>query len=209
MYKKASPILRTLTVLVVLCSSSKIQSQVGINTITPGDGSMLDIKSANKGLLVPRVAILDLSTIDPVVVNTAAEESLLVYNTSIVTGKGFYYWDGSMWVKLSTGDSDNDDWKINGNAGTNASTNFLGTTDNIHLNFRTNNARRMELDTFGTLTINPDNTATSDPLDVNGDVEIGGGSAGYDNRGENLYIRARSEDWYLAVKNGSICSQRG
>ena len=36
-------------------------------------------------------------------------------------------------------------WGLLGNAGTNAATNFLGTTDNVALNFRTNNITRMTL----------------------------------------------------------------
>ncbi|CAI8715247.1 hypothetical protein [Chryseobacterium sp. IT-36CA2] len=52
-------------------------SQVGINTTTPDPSSILDIKSSNKGLLIPRVALTgknDLTTIP----NPA--NSLLVYN---------------------------------------------------------------------------------------------------------------------------------
>lgn len=37
-------------------------------------------------------------------------------------------------------------WSINGNAGTNSGTNFLGTTDNRSLRFRTNNIQRVHID---------------------------------------------------------------
>ena len=76
-------------------------AQVGINTIVPGDGALLDVESTNKGILVPRVDIADLTTIAPVTVTTAGEESLLVYNTNVTTGKGFYYWDGNDWIALT------------------------------------------------------------------------------------------------------------
>ncbi len=44
-------------------------------------------------------------------------------------------------------------WSSVGNAGTSASTNFLGTTDNSGLRFRTNNTQRMVLDSLGNIGI--------------------------------------------------------
>lgn len=72
---------------------------IGIN----GDGSapdasaILDVKSTDQGMLVPRVDIADLSTAAPV---TSPATSLVVYNTNATTGAGFYYWSGSAWVKV-------------------------------------------------------------------------------------------------------------
>jgi hypothetical protein len=40
-------------------------------------------------------------------------------------------------------------WSLTGNAGTNAGTNFIGTTDNIALRFRTNNSVRMSISSGG------------------------------------------------------------
>ncbi|MFM7902198.1 MAG: hypothetical protein ACKPAD_09460, partial [Bacteroidota bacterium] len=40
-------------------------------------------------------------------------------------------------------------WSLTGNAGTNAGTNFIGTTDNIALRFRTNNSTRMSISSGG------------------------------------------------------------
>ncbi|MCK4698948.1 MAG: hypothetical protein KAT38_01375, partial [Bacteroidales bacterium] len=75
--------------------------------ITDDDGytvnaaAMLDVKSVNKGLLVPRVALV--STTDPV--SVTKPEGLLVWNTS-TTGSyddpGFYYWSGSNWIKVGS-----------------------------------------------------------------------------------------------------------
>ena len=45
-------------------------------------------------------------------------------------------------------------WALNGNSGTSTSTNFIGTTDNQSLTFRTNNATKMTLTTTGTLNLN-------------------------------------------------------
>ncbi len=75
--------------------------------ITDDDGytvnaaAMLDVKSVNKGLLVPRVALV--STTDPV--SVTKPEGLLVWNTSTsgsYPDEGFYYWSGSDWVKVGS-----------------------------------------------------------------------------------------------------------
>ena len=85
---------------------------VGINddNSQPDASAMLDIKSDNKGLLVPRVQLDELNTTAPV---TNPSTSLLIYaNSSSTVDEGYYYWDGSQWVKLITGveitDNDND-----------------------------------------------------------------------------------------------------
>lgn len=46
------------------------------------------------------------------------------------------------------------DWHINGNAGTNAATNFLGTTDNVAVIFRSNNNERMRIANGGAVMVN-------------------------------------------------------
>lgn len=84
---------------------------VGINTTgaVPATSAMLDVSATNKGLLIPRVDITDLSTAAPV---AAPVTSLLVYNTNGTTGEGYYYWDGIEWVKLvdATSTLDDHDW---------------------------------------------------------------------------------------------------
>jgi hypothetical protein len=111
--------------------------------------AMLDINDANKGILVPRIALSATNVATPV---TSPATSLLVYNTftSAVgvnqVSPGYYYWDGAKWVKVGT---DLGDWKLLGNAGTAAATNFLGTTDAIDLVFRTNNTEKARLTSTG------------------------------------------------------------
>ncbi len=78
--------------------SGKSQN-VGINSTgaVPNTSAGLDVSFSDKGVLVPRVNIADLSTATPV---TSPATSLLVYNTNTNTGVGYYYWDGTRWVKL-------------------------------------------------------------------------------------------------------------
>ena len=127
--------------MVLVFLTYNIQAQVGINTTNPSDDAMLDISSTDKGVLIPRVNIEDLTTIAPITGGTT--ESLLVYNTNTITGKGFYYWDGAAWQLI--GDNANNEWSILGNAGTSPYIHFLGTTDRTDVVFRTNNIEVMRL----------------------------------------------------------------
>ncbi len=89
-----------------ICPTSFISAQgVGVNPLgnAPDSSAMMDISSSSKGLLIPRVALQ--STTDALTVPSPAV-SLLVFNTNTgMTGGsvGYWYWDGTVWTKLSTG----------------------------------------------------------------------------------------------------------
>ena len=69
----------------------------------PNSSAMLDVKSTNKGLLIPRVILT--GTADVTTVPSPAI-SLMVYNTTAAGSgttavvAGYYYWNGSAWVRL-------------------------------------------------------------------------------------------------------------
>lgn len=146
-----------ITVIFILFSIES-RGQVGIGNTNP-QGS-LDITSTNNGLLIPRVSLVNATDVATVQSLTVSE---LVYHTGSVGMPlvGYYYWDGSQWVRLQTGISSND-WTLLGNSGTNASTNFLGTSDDNDLIFRRNNTRSGRLGTtstsFGLNALNPAST---------------------------------------------------
>lgn len=141
--------------------------------LPPAPSSILEISSSNKGMLIPRVALL--STNNGTLPIASPALSLLVYNTAnsgplgFNVTPGFYFWNGSIWERLNTGSASND-WSIFGNAGTNGGINFIGTTDPQPFNIRVNNQKAGRIDwtspfnTFfgyqsGISTINPQNTA--------------------------------------------------
>jgi hypothetical protein len=119
-----------------------LHGQVGIGTTSPQAGSILDISSTNKGILIPRVNILNLLTTAPII--GGASPGLLVYNTNTITGEGFHYWTGTLWLPLL-----GKDWKQNGNISTNPLIDFIGTIDNVGIRFRTNNTERFEITNNG------------------------------------------------------------
>jgi hypothetical protein len=144
--------LSSLALMFFIGFSATAQS-VGIGTATPDASAMLDVNAANKGLLIPRVALVSLS--DAVTIPSPAT-SLLVYNTNAALpgGVGFYYNSGkgsAIWVKLLSGSGAG--WSVTGNAGNDSTLNFLGTTDLQPLVFRVNNGFAGQISTIGGISL--------------------------------------------------------
>ena len=122
-------------------------AQVGIGTTTPDPSSILDINDATgtKGLLIPRVVLTNMDSFGPI--TPAPAPGLLVYNTETAgvgrnaVSPGFYYWSNNHW----NGIKGKENWEISGNTGTDEQINFMGTTDDQSLNFRTNNLARFKI----------------------------------------------------------------
>lgn len=72
---------------------------------------------------------------------------------------------------------DRDDWSMAGNANTNSSSQFIGTTDNHDLVFKTNNIQRMSISSIGNIVVNQGITVDSlnvgSRLLLNGKYAIG------------------------------------
>ncbi len=125
-------------------------AQVGIGTTNPNSNAKLDIVSTVAepgGLLLPRVALTATDNFAPL---TAHEAGMTVYNTATTTGvnmvtPGYYYNDGGQWVRIAAASVPSSDWTVAGNAGLNATNNFLGTTDAVNLRFRTTNIDAFEI----------------------------------------------------------------
>lgn len=127
--------------------------RVGIATTTPDSSALLDVKATNKGLLIPRVALLN--TTDGTTISGPAT-SLLVYNTGTggLTPAGYWYNAGTAaspnWVLLiSSGNSGS--WLVTGNSI--ADTNFIGTINAKDFIVKTNNTERARVTSSGNVGI--------------------------------------------------------
>src|SRR5690242_13171498 len=124
-----------LPLFALLCCVCTTRAQsVAINTdgSLPDPNAILDVKSGTKGLLIPRMDSIARMAIP-------ATKGLLVYDT---TTSSFWYNTGAQWKNISAAAAlavADSAWRLTGNSGTNDSTNFLGTTDNVPLNIRVNN----------------------------------------------------------------------
>lgn len=108
---------------------SGVTAQVSVSTdgSSPDPSSMLDVKSTDKGVLVPRMTTIQRTGI------TSPADGLLVYDQTTQT---FWYYKNSDWNEITGGGAG---WGLTGNAGTDPAINFIGTTDYIPLHFRVNN----------------------------------------------------------------------
>jgi hypothetical protein len=93
------------------------QNNVGIGTINPHSSSLLDLTSADKGFLAPRIA-------DTNAVSSPAT-GLLIYLT---TNNTFYYFNGTYWQSVAGGLGINGATGSTGSTGATANTGSTGTT---------------------------------------------------------------------------------
>ncbi|MEQ1732679.1 MAG: phage tail protein [Bacteroidia bacterium] len=147
--------------LLLISTIATLQAQaqnLGVNTLTPHASSIMDITHTSRGLLIPRLPLVDVNDVTTI---ASPALSLLIFNTATAgiapndVKPGFYYFNGTKWVGIGTGSA----WDLLGNAGTNSATNFLGTTDVQDLVFKTNSIENMRVRTNGRVSIGyADNT---------------------------------------------------
>jgi uncharacterized protein (TIGR02145 family) len=90
-------------------------AQVAVTTdgSSPNSNAMLEIKSTNKGLLPPRIALTSTSAASPL---SSHVEGMMVYNTATAgdVTPGFYYNNGTSWVRLNGNGSSSSQWDMSG-----------------------------------------------------------------------------------------------
>jgi len=139
-----------LLITVLLASSQLLKAQQGFGNNSPDKSAVVDMSAANKGALLPRVALT--GTTDVTTIANPAN-ALTVFNTAtagtapnnVIPGYYFYSTSLNKWVKLVTTEEVKPDYKIQSNsisynhftsdAGFNGLGQFLGGTANIALGF--------------------------------------------------------------------------
>ena len=113
---KVNTLFQKLTVFFLLLAPHLLLAQVGINSTgaAPSADAMLDVKSANKGVLIPR---LSNSSLIP-----SPTLGLIFYNT---TTNQFNYYNGTTWIAI-TNAANATGWTVNGNDIYNSNTGNVG-----------------------------------------------------------------------------------
>ncbi len=165
---------KLLTLGLFLTTFAAQAQNVGIGTASPHSSAKLDITANDRGILIPRISIPNLSAAAPI---TAPATSLLVYNTNAATGLGFYFWNGSQWTQLQDQSNGDHDWY---KAGTTTAPTSIN--DNVFTQGRVGiglNNPSAVLDMIGDMTINKNQISGGyRPWMVNG---ISIGASGSDN----------------------------
>ena len=125
--------IKLVRLVIAVCLASALHftaasQSLSINTTgaTADPSAILDVTSATKGVLIPRMDKTQKNAI------ATPATGLLIYQT-MPDSTGFHYYDGTQWVWLS-GTSDSTAWKITGNSNI-TSANFLGTINDTALRF--------------------------------------------------------------------------
>lgn len=147
--------------LLLFCFINKelhAQLKIGDNATTINSASLLELETTNKGLVFPRISLTNINSSSPLPPGLLT--GTVVYNTNAsVTGGngvGLYVWNGLGWISI-TPNVTSTAWSLTGNAGTNYTNNFIGTTDNTGFRLRTNNIQRILVDSLGSVAIGSTN----------------------------------------------------
>ncbi|MFH2143461.1 MAG: tail fiber domain-containing protein [Bacteroidota bacterium] len=92
--RKTDYILAVFFVCISVLSSAQNTAITDDDGYTADPTAMLDVKSTSKGMLVPRMTTIQRNTI------VTPATGLLVYDTNV---NGFYYYNGSSWTQISSG----------------------------------------------------------------------------------------------------------
>ncbi len=135
-------------VLFLLISGTAFgQLKVGSNPSQINKASILELESSRQGLLLPRIPGTNLSAA-PL---NAAPDGMIIYVTDSAS---LFIRKNNLWQRMSVDSVANAaNWGATGNAGLDSTKNFLGTTDQQALIFKTQNAERLRFMANGNIKV--------------------------------------------------------
>src|SRR5690554_2295602 len=111
--------LMLLTVAATAATAQVVEQKVGDNSLIINPNAVLEIESADRGLLLPRLELKATDNFEPLaahienmtVYNTAASDATVADENKVTPG--YYYNDGAKWVRIATGaDAKTEPWKV-------------------------------------------------------------------------------------------------
>lgn len=135
--------------------------------ITPASSSLLELRSASKGILIPRMLRSARTSI------ASPANGLLVYQTDSIgtENRGFWYYSShdASWHNLGSPPVISS-WNLTGNSTIDTNSNFLGTTTSFPIIVKTNNSEIARFLANGNLGIGTPTAA--EKLDVRGNLAL-------------------------------------
>lgn len=189
-YSTVNPSGGTLASLTDISIKPGTAKGVSIGSTTAAASALLDITSTTKGILIPRMTLAQRNAI------SSPAEGLQVYDNE---SHNLHWYNGSAWKTFgdSASAGGGSGWALPGNAGTTSGNQFIGTTDNMALNVRTNNVVVARFDSLGSrlfLTGGVDPLLSLKQATSNQEYRIRVGlNSGVANSGYNLYDATASK----------------
>lgn len=116
---------------------NNVNAQHGIGVTNPDPSAAFEVSSTTKGVLISRMSTAQMNAIP------SPATGLMVYNTDV---NCFYTYRGAtLGWKSQCDPNDIGVWGIEGNTGTSATTNFIGTKDLVDFIMKTNNTERLRI----------------------------------------------------------------
>lgn len=158
-------------VLALGALTSKAQLKVGDNPTNIQRSAVLELESNRQGLLLPRLT-------DTTGINALAPlDGMIIYFSDGVTpgpNRGLYVRKFGHWEKMADASVAGSNWTLLGNAGTNPTNNYIGTSDNQALSIRTNATEAVRVTAAGNVELKTVGTGASTDVEV---LVIGAGGA--------------------------------
>ncbi|SFW59323.1 beta strand repeat-containing protein [Chitinophaga sancti] len=151
--------------ITLAATAANAQMKIGDNPSQITKSAILELNSTKQGLLLPRLT--DFTAINTAIGTDAVDGMIVYLNGAVPANNGVYMRKAGVWVKIASAADVAANWSMAGNAGTNPTTDYVGTSDAQKLSIRANATEAISVQTDGKVQLkNVAATATDAALDV-------------------------------------------